>query len=409
MKQTKQIKNKALLNQENALMTKIQTGSLDKGNKSRLFDKQISTQIIELTKRLMTANSTKDNFEGRAEALTIAERELSEYPIERFESNGYQSILVRNVDKPTKHFKIILNSHLDVVPGNLEQFEPIEKGGKLYGRGAYDAKGSIAVMIILFKYLAKHLPYPIGLQIVTDEEVGGYNGTKYQLEQGVRAEFVVVGECGSNMRIISQAKGVSWFKLSATGKTAHAAYPWRGDNALSKLHSALTDLQKLFPNPTSEAWVNTLNLAKIETTNKTYNSIPNEATAFIDIRYTNGTPADLFKKLRQALPPEIKIETLLNEPPEYIAPDNRFVLSLQKALTEVTRKKSDLAAVNASSDLRHYNAFGNHGVEFGPVGHAQHMDNESVDIASLETYFSTLETFLIDVIDIAISDKPKTS
>ena len=40
--------------------------------------------------------------------------------------------------------------------------------------------------------LAARTPYPLGLQLVTDQEIGGFDGTRLPVEEGVRAGFVVV-------------------------------------------------------------------------------------------------------------------------------------------------------------------------------------------------------------------------
>jgi acetylornithine deacetylase/succinyl-diaminopimelate desuccinylase-like protein len=46
----------------------------------------------------------------------------------------------------------------------------------------------------VFREQAARLPYPVALQLVTDEEAGGRDGTRHQLEHGVRADFVIAGE-----------------------------------------------------------------------------------------------------------------------------------------------------------------------------------------------------------------------
>jgi len=55
-------------------------------------------------------------------------------------------------------------------------------------------KVSALVQARVFRELAATLPYPVGLQLVTDEEVGARNGTLHQLHQGVTGGFVVIGE-----------------------------------------------------------------------------------------------------------------------------------------------------------------------------------------------------------------------
>lgn len=358
------------------------------------------SQILELSKDLITAHSTANNAEGRNDALSLAKKVLKEFPMEEFESNGYRSLLIRNTDKETRHFKVILNAHLDVIAGRIEQFEPYEKEGKLFGRGAYDMKATTAVMILLFKYLAEKLPYPLALQITTDEETTGKNGAKYQVAQGVRADFVITGECGSDFKIINRAKGILWFKLHTTGVKAHGAYLWRGENALLKLQQALTPLQEMFPIPEKEGWISTMNLAKIETENDAFNRVPDSATAYIDIRFIAEDEQDLVERIKKAVPSDVEMEIITHESPEYIADNNPFLLSLERAIKETVGEKAQYVAAHAPSDLRHFNTVGCHGVEFGPVGYGQHTDEEWVAINSLEKYFFTLETFLIDVIKV---------
>src|SRR5207244_11644238 len=88
----------------------------------------------------------------------------------------------------------IFSAHLDVVPGEPAQFRPHRVGPRLYARGAHDMKISALVQARVFAELAADLPYPVALQLVTDEEVGGRDGTGYQVEQGVTGQFVVSGE-----------------------------------------------------------------------------------------------------------------------------------------------------------------------------------------------------------------------
>lgn len=358
--------------------------------------------IVQLTKQLMAIPSTRDILENNSEAideiLAIVKKELQgNFPIEEFESKGIKSILVHNTTHGTKQFKIILNAHLDVALAQKEQFTPYEKDGRLYGRGGYDMKAALVVMLFLFKELAKKLPYSIALQIVTDEEMGGYNGTGYQVDQGIRADFVIVGDCGSNLALVNKAKGILWIKLHTRGVKAHGAYPWKGENALRKLHIALNSLHDLFPVPESESWVTTMNLAKIETSNLAFNHVPDDASAFLDFRFTEGTKNELIEKIKQAIGPAIEIEVLFGHAPEYIEPENPYLLKLQEASQQVTGNKAALKGAHAPSDLRHFNTVGCVGVQFGAVGEHQHGDDEWVDLNSIEQYYAILKHFLLNL------------
>ena len=135
-------------------------------------------------------------------------------------------------------FRVILNAHLDVVPAPPDQFRARRKGSRLYARGAQDMKVSALAEALAFRELAGTVGYPLALQLVTDEEVGGRNGTRYQIERGVRGDFVVVGET-SALRIVIESKGMLGVTLRASGRAGHSAYPWLGDNALVKLQRSV--------------------------------------------------------------------------------------------------------------------------------------------------------------------------
>jgi succinyl-diaminopimelate desuccinylase len=91
-------------------------------------------------------------------------------------------------------------------------------------------KVSALVLAQVFRELASTLPYALGLQLVADEEVGGADGTLHQLQAGVTGDFVVIGE-HSGLNIVADSKGLVQATLRSTGRAAHGAYPWLGDNA----------------------------------------------------------------------------------------------------------------------------------------------------------------------------------
>ena len=114
------------------------------------------------------------------------------FTVERFESGGKPSALVYPGSE-RQHFQVILNAHLDVVPAPPAQFRPRREGDRLYARGTQDMKVSALVEAQVFRELAGGLPYPLALQLVTDEEVGGRDGTLHQIEQVTRPTRTVYG------------------------------------------------------------------------------------------------------------------------------------------------------------------------------------------------------------------------
>src|ERR1700722_7731566 len=127
------------------------------------------------------------------------------FTVERFESGGKPSALIY-LGARRPRFQVTLNAHLDVVPAEPAQFRPRREGDRLYARGAQDMKVSALVQAKVFRELARVVPYPLALQLVTDEEVGGHDGTLHQINHGVIREFVVIGE-HSGLRIVTDSKG----------------------------------------------------------------------------------------------------------------------------------------------------------------------------------------------------------
>lgn len=359
------------------------------------MERKMYNELIARAKELIAIPSVTENRKELDKVLEKILEPIKDFPMEFFEENNVRSVLVRNMKKQTRDFTIVLNAHLDVVPAKYEQYQAYEKDGKLYGRGAYDMKTVALVMVYLFQELAKDLPFPIALQLVTDEEVGGFHGVKYQIAQGLRCDFAITGDTGSNLQLVNKAKGLYWFKLHAKGLRAHGGYPWRGENALWKLYEAVNLLHKTFPTPSEEAWVTTMNLAKIETTNNVYNNVPDQATAYIDMRVIPEDAATIAERVKSILPTDIAMEVYMHDAAEDTPRDNPYMQKLAQAIEIVTKEKPQFITANAPSDMRHFNAVKCAGVEFGLVGKNQHGDEEFLEMSSIEKYYDILRSFLL--------------
>jgi succinyl-diaminopimelate desuccinylase len=355
-----------------------------------------SNNILNLTKRLMRFKTDPDQATELQSALTLIESELREYTIEKFVSNGYSSILVYKEKTRPKNFKIILNGHLDVIPGNPKNYSPRVEGDRLYGVGSMDMKGSVAAMVTAFKANVTKVSYPLALQIVTEEEIGGFWGTKYQIEQGVKADFVIAGE-STNFDIVNQAKGVLWLKVSCRGTAAHGAYPWAGENAIWKMQRFLAKLEDEFPIPKKKSWVTTVNFSRIETTNVSFNRVPEDCTVCLDVRFVPEDKKVILPKIKKLLPKDFTLEVIANEAELDVSKDNPYLVLLKKATSNVTGRKVKLYGAQGSSDARHYTASGMSGVEFGPIGANIGTDQEYVEISSLKTFADILEKFLLSL------------
>lgn len=350
--------------------------------------------IVSLTQKLIAIKSTPDNTQALNDAVQICLAELKGFTIEHFEHKGVKSILVYNTPKRPKKFKIILNGHLDIIPGKEHQYTPVTKDNRIYGVAAMDMKSSVAAFIVVFKEVATSINYPLALQFVTDEELGGFNSTMYQINKGVRADFVIAGET-TNFTIENETKGVFWAKVSTKGKTAHGAHPWKGENAIRKMTAFLSELEQKYPVPSKPSWVTTVNIGSIQTTNKTFNKVPDDCEVWLDIRYIPQETKTIVQTIKNLLPKGFKFEILLKEPAQFVDANNDYIKLLQRTGKRHIKKQIPLISAQGSSDARHYTRVGCDAIEFGPIGKGMGSDNEWVSIPSLEKYAVILKDFLI--------------
>jgi succinyl-diaminopimelate desuccinylase len=364
-------------------------------------------KILELTKKLIQFQTTSDNLDEHRRIIDFVKEELKDFTIIEFEKNGILSLLIHNQDpkflpanagdirnsEPRAQFNIILNGHLDVVHADETQFSPVEKDGKLFGRGSYDMKSGCAIIIELFKNIAHEVNYPLALQLVMDEEAGGFTGTLHQLEQGVRSDFVI-GTEPTDYLIKTKAKGILWIKIHAKGESAHGAYPWKGKNSIQLLRETMNNIEAIFPTPQKDEWVTTCNPTQISTDNKSSNSTPNNAFVGYDIRFVPEDEATIIDRIKSTLPENCKLEVVFHEPVHNADDNNNYVRKLVEIVKEETEIVDPIIKSNGASDLRHYQKFGIAGVEFGPKGAGHHSEEEWVDVESLERTYVILNEFL---------------
>ncbi|SCW34382.1 acetylornithine deacetylase [Paenibacillus tianmuensis] len=118
---------------------------------------------------------------------------------------------------------LLFSVHSDVVPGidgEFEAFCPVERNGRLYGRGSNDMKGGIAAILTAFSFFSeKEIPLKgdILFESVVDEEMGGANGTLAGRIRDHHADAVIIPE-PTNMKVCpSHLGGVTW-RITLKGK-----------------------------------------------------------------------------------------------------------------------------------------------------------------------------------------------
>ncbi|MBN9495783.1 MAG: acetylornithine deacetylase [Alphaproteobacteria bacterium] len=166
--------------------------------------------------------------------------------------DGTKANLVATIG-PMVEGGLILSGHTDVVPvdgqpWSTDPFKLTEKDGKLYGRGASDMKGFIAVALGLAPEFAKlKLERPIHFCFSYDEEVGCF-GAPHAIalfgRELPRASVCFVGE-PTMMRVIVAHKGICSNIAHARGLEAHSSAPHLGSNAIVHMGRFLAFLDEL--------------------------------------------------------------------------------------------------------------------------------------------------------------------
>ncbi len=137
---------------------------------------------------------------------------------------------------------LAFNTHMDVVPAGdhwtSPPFELTELEGRLYGRGACDAKGSLVAMVEAMALLHEAQDRWSGTVVgvfVVDEEVGSAGARHFAADPtaaGVESiDYAVVGEPTANEAVTAH-KGSLRPVIVVSGRTAHSGTPSKGVNAI---------------------------------------------------------------------------------------------------------------------------------------------------------------------------------
>jgi acetylornithine deacetylase len=142
---------------------------------------------------------------------------------------------------------LMLNAHCDTVdvPGMAEPFSGAIREGKLYGRGSFDMKGSLAACMAATKALADaRVPLRGDLVVaaVADEEYGSL-GTR-DLLRHVKVDGAIVTE-PTALEICLAHKGYLWIEVEIVGRAAHGSKFELGIDANMKMGQFLHQLSRL--------------------------------------------------------------------------------------------------------------------------------------------------------------------
>jgi len=232
---------------------------------------------------------------------------------------------------------IVFDSHIDTVgvgdPGEWE-WDPFKgkiENGRLYARGACDEKGSTPGMVYGLAIardlglLEGYTAYYFGNM---EEWCDGIAPNAFvEVDPKVKPDFVVIGE-PTKMRVYRGHKGRIELKITAHGKSAHAASHYLGDNAVYKMMSIITQIRELdrrfrlgmgaHPvqgNPS-------IAVTDVAARTASINAVPDQFTIYLDRRITSNEPREeVIQQIKGLIPDylqnEIFVEELFYDEPSY--------------------------------------------------------------------------------------------
>lgn len=228
---------------------------------------------------------------------------------------------------------LVYDSHIDTVgigdptAWEWDPFVGKVEDGILFARGACDEKGSTPGMVYGIAF-ARDLGL---LQGWTTYYFGNMEewcdgiapNTFVEVDPGVRPDFVVIGE-PTKMNVYRGHKGRVELKVTAKGRSAHAASNHLGDNAIYKLLPVIAGIRDLEPSLGDHPFLGhaKITVSDMHVKTPSINAVPDEAVIFIDRRMTFGeTKEQAIAQVRALVPPEfqstVTVEEMFYDEPSY--------------------------------------------------------------------------------------------
>ncbi|MFD1375680.1 succinyl-diaminopimelate desuccinylase [Micrococcus antarcticus] len=203
----------------------------------------LQQDVALLTEQIMNIESVSGNEQELADKVHQALRKLAHLEVHR----DLDAIVART--NFGRERRVVLAGHLDTVP--LPRTEgakgtvPAEViDGVLYGRGATDMKGGVAVQLALAAELTE-AKYDITYVFYDHEEVEAAKSGLGRLAKNspelLEADFAILLE-PTDGTVEGGCNGTSRFVIRTRGKAAHSGRAWMGHNAI---HDAGEILQRL--------------------------------------------------------------------------------------------------------------------------------------------------------------------
>lgn len=305
--------------------------------------------------------------------------------------------------------------HTDVVPPGPESdwtsppFEPRERDGYLYGRGAADMKGSIAAMVTALERFSAANPAhdgTISLLLTSDEEGIAVNGTKkvveYLEEKDIRIDWCLVGEPCSREKlgdvIKNGRRGSLSGVLAVSGVQGHTAYPASAKNPIHQVSPALVELsRRVWDEGNAHYPPSSFQISNIHAGTGAENMIPATVEVSFNLRFSTEWTEQKLKDAIETLLQKHELDYDLHWRPcsqPFLTQSGKLLDVVQSVVADTCGITPETSTDGGTSDGRFVAPTGAEVVELGPVNASIHKVNECVSSADLETLSNMYEVIL---------------
>lgn len=280
---------------------------------------------------------------------------------------------------------LMLNAHMDTVGagGMASPFEPKVRDGRVYGRGAYDMKASLAAIMLTAREAQKlRRKGDLIVAAVSDEEVASL-GTSSVVER-FRADAAIVTE-PTELRLCLAHKGFVWLEVETAGVAAHGSRADIGVDAIAAMGGVLTgvgDLARRLRTGPEHALLGRGSIhASLIEGGQELSTYPARCVARLERRTIPGEDAATSRREIEELITDgtTSVKVMLERQPSEVARDSRVADAVSRAAGE-----PEVVGVAYWMDMALLNAAGIPTVAFGPAGDGEHGDVEWVDVKSVE-------------------------
>ena len=296
---------------------------------------------------------------------------------------------------------LLLAGHLDTVPLQEGDLPARRQGGRVYGRGASDMKGALAVMIELWNRLDREaLPLDLAL-LFYDREEGpiAQNGLLPALEKRPDLRKATLALClePTDLTLQLGCCGSLHATFTFTGKSAHSARPWQGENAVHKAGALLAWLKDQPPREVRAGelvYREVISATRIEGFTGR-NVVPARCELNLNFRFAPGRTLEEAEAELLALAQRFGATATVTDR----APSGPAILdnALLQELRAVTA--APVEAKQAWTDVAQLARLGIAAANFGPGEQAQaHQKGESCAEQPLQRAYAMLEKFLREAV-----------